>query len=78
MVYDSATSTYAGSEGTEANCDAVLDALGVPAGAINAINCGSAIDCYYEVSQGDRTWCIPLGDEGNSFSTAERACACMP
>src|SRR5262245_59540823 len=84
MVYDGATATYAGSAGTNANCEAVLTALGHPGSVVNAAPGGSGgLGCYWF------TVCIftcgevgvrDIGEtttSGASFEPAERACACM-
>lgn len=76
LVYDPATATYAGSSGTNGNCEDVLDALGAGAGAVIDINCLNIVDCY--VDGADRRRCTNAGGEGNSYEFGERACACMP
>ena len=79
FVYDAATETYAGSSGSEVNCNEVLDALAVPAGVSQSFECAiAAIDCYYDPNEGGRSRCTNLGDEGNAYITGERACACAP
>ncbi len=81
LVYDSATATYAGSSGTDANCAAVLDALGVPAGPVQALVCqASAVDCNHDTfgNIDSRFRCTNAGGEGFAYVLAKRACACMP
>lgn len=41
LAYDEATRTYAGSDGTDGQCEAVLDALVVVSGGLNVGPCGS-------------------------------------
>ncbi len=75
--YNSATLTYAGSEGTNANCIAVMGALGVTSGVFDTAGCfGGHSGCVY-TAEGDIYRCIDPdtvssgGGVGNS-----RACAC--
>ena len=79
LVYNSATDTYAGSSGSDANCNAVLDALGVPAGTLMQWDWHSGLGCFQCVSCGDvirfRETSNPTNG-GASEATVRRACAC--
>lgn len=81
LVYDTATLTYAGSAGTDANCAAVLTALGHP-GSVFASSTGAGLGCVTAAS-------LPPGAAGvrdTSPTTSSgsippgngvyRACAC--
>jgi hypothetical protein len=79
-VYDAATATYAGSSGTNANCEAVLTALGHPGGVSDASlsvgGIGCSRDCFRFGCPGFRE----IGEtttSGASFAQSQRACACM-
>ncbi len=79
-VYDAATATYAGSSGTNANCEAVLTALGHPGSVNDTLSSGgSGTGCSWGCFRG----CVGLryiGEtttSGASFATHQRACACM-
>jgi hypothetical protein len=75
LAYDSATLTYAGSSGTDANCEAVLDALGVPAGSLFSGTCSEAVGCAYTGTS--RLRCTsPQTDSSTGSAGYERACAC--
>ena len=88
LVYDAATATYAGSAGTNANCEAVLTALGpmgtvfdisfsvVFGGAPIGLGCSGGYLCTLECDQ------LLLRDTDPTTSEAAspgflRACACM-
>jgi hypothetical protein len=70
LVYDSATLTYAGSSGTDANCAAVLNALGIPGGVI-ATSTGLGIGCFSVPSP-------PMGLAGGRDTTATTSSAGAP
>lgn len=72
---ETATRNYAGSAGTNANCQAVLDALGAPADA----SMGStpvALGCYYGTSMTGRTRGSSTTTCASSTGTTNRACVC--
>ena len=73
--YNDATRTYAGSAGSNANCQAVIDALGVPGTAVTTDNsCGIGVGCY---DTGGLYRCTKTTTDPNSSSTGlYRMCAC--
>jgi len=74
LAYDPATNTYVGAAGTGANCEAVLDALGVPAGVLLEFDCLNEIGCYYD---GGRNRCnVEPVNPAASFGGGAPACAC--
>jgi hypothetical protein len=82
LNYNSATLSYAGSGGTDAQCSAVMDALGAEATGATATDCespGSSFGCVLWGPPGDaaRLRCneTPTG-ASNSDATMRRACAC--
>jgi hypothetical protein len=75
-AYDSATESYAGSGGSDANCDAVLDALGVPAGPLmTSSSCFDGVGCFY-APPAVRARCASPPTNATS-AQAQRACACQ-
>src|SRR5262249_605365 len=82
-VYDAATATYAGSSGTNANCEAVLTALGHPGSVPDLSLTASGIGCSWITICIEG--CASLGireigettTSGASVPFSERACACM-
>lgn len=76
--YSEGTRTYAGSGGTSSNCDAVLDALGVPdPGTTTTIpGLGAGIGCAIFVGDRIRVADTPT-TEGDSLPNYRRACACV-
>lgn len=89
LVYDDATRAIAGSDGTDANCEAVLTALGVSSGALTfpSADCRSrrgGIGCFLDNTpsetpgvQGSGRCAMPATDEGSSYIGNVRACACQ-
>ncbi len=79
LLYDEATRTYVGSDGTNANCETVMDALGAEgSGAPVDINsCDNGYGCVTEF--GDRARCTdPVTDSIAIASSLYRICACSP
>ena len=78
--YHVATKDYAGSAGTNAHCEAVLDALGVPgSGSLTTLGgSGAGVGCFYMNFVDARH---RVGDVATSpaaiFTLARRACACQ-
>ena len=79
-VYDEATRTFAGSDGTTANCESVLDALpyaGTPPGTIS---CGAAfgLGCHINTTSANSSGrCTETTTStASSSSIIARACAC--
>ena len=74
LAYDPATWFYAGSNGTNAQCGAVLDALGAAPGSITNTSVGGA-GCFYTAGmtriRDSRTTTSSYGT-----GTLRRACAC--
>lgn len=76
-AYDSATHTYAGSGGTDANCIAVLDALGVAAGPLNTnSSCFDGLGCLY-APLGRARCTAPPTNSSSSAGAVQRVCACL-
>lgn len=79
LIYDPATATYAGSGGTDANCQAVMTALGHP-GPVMATSLSIGFGCVYVVTAGmtardtSPTSASASMPPGNG---AYRACACQ-
>ena len=76
--YNAATLTYAGSDGTNANCESVLTALGV-SGTVNYLTTVNGIGCAAYVYSGGSIRYRFIGEATNSsatYSIYRRACAC--
>ncbi|MBI5502767.1 MAG: hypothetical protein HY907_21155 [Deltaproteobacteria bacterium] len=76
--YDDATRTYAGSSGTDANCDAVLDALGAGGSATSTLSgSGAGVGCFLMnmVDSRYRVQDTPTTPAA-TYLLARRACAC--
>ncbi len=80
-VYDAATATYAGSSGTNANCEAVLTALGHPGSvADGSLSVGGGFGCSWICPRGCGVGFRDIGETTTSGASAalfQRACACM-
>jgi hypothetical protein len=75
-AYDSATETHVGSGGSDANCVAVLDALGVPAGPLTtSTGCFDGVGCFYAPPLGRVRCAFP--PTNSTSSSSQRACACQ-
>jgi hypothetical protein len=72
-AYSAETLTYAGSGGTNANCTAVLDALGAPGSGMTTGT--GAYGCAYSTSNNRRRYTSST-TEGAATGTVRRACAC--
>ncbi len=72
LAYDPATWFYAGSSGDNARCNAVLDALGVPAASI-AIMGPPAAGCSYVTN---RYRDFTRTSSATHYTNVRRACAC--
>ena len=82
LVYDSATSIIAGSDGSNTNCVAVLDALGAPGGALNNpggdCTAGYGLGCSVNPEAAFRGRCgTPPTTATSTDVGVRRACACM-
>ena len=77
--YDEATRTYAGSSGTNANCDAVLNALGVGGSSVSTLGgSGTGAGCFY-MNMADTRYRVadtPTAS-GATYILSRRACACL-
>ena len=76
--YAEATRTFAGSSGTNANCDAVLDALGVAGSRTSTLAVsGAAVGCFY-MNLADARYRVQDMTTSSSatYTWARRACAC--
>lgn len=79
LNYDEATRTFAGSDGTNANCEAVMNALGAEGSGAPFENnaCPGGFGCVSEF--GDRHRCTdPATDFAATDSSLFRMCACAP
>jgi alpha-tubulin suppressor-like RCC1 family protein len=81
LSYDPATTAYAGSSGTNAHCNQVLDALGADPGNLPfvATSCGVSNECILAVGGSDtqRARCLDTpANEMASWPSHHRACAC--
>ena len=76
-VYDTATASYAGSEGTDANCEAVAHALNPGAAFVGPANCPFALGCMYLVGSGNFRCTTPATTASASAGTVQRFCACQ-
>jgi len=77
LVYDASTASYAGSGGTLANCEAVLNALG-KSGAATAPSTGfDNLGCYFDEQMAANFRNPNQTTAGAAASFIERACACM-
>jgi hypothetical protein len=76
LTYDTATSTYAGSSGSAANCLAVLTALSAGSGSIIDTGCSDGFGC---LAQGaTRVRCVnPATNSTAAGPSIQRACACL-
>jgi hypothetical protein len=80
LIYDDATRTFAGSGGTEANCQAVLDALGAPGTTVGtgAVNPSYNFGCGYDVGWTLRLRYPNSPTDANAIDPGfRRACACQ-
>ncbi len=79
--YDEATRTYAGSDGTNANCVAVLDALSVIGSAVQDLVCDedASIGCTVEPDDmvASRIRCTRPTLPDAFVNGVQRACACQ-
>jgi hypothetical protein len=82
--YSAATESYAGSAGTDAQCGAVLDAIGGggTGDADQVSDCGFNLGCYWSPPGGGgdnmRGRCTNIAaTAGGSWALANRACACQ-
>lgn len=81
--YDQATLTYAGSSGTSARCEAVLNAFsGVGTGLPEEGTCSFGLGCFYDVSVAARRRCVVTATAGTATNAGDssilvrRVCAC--
>lgn len=80
--YNAATRTYAGSGGTNANCAAVLDALGAPGGGVSTVGGGLSgaqryAGCQYDDGKAaERLRGTDLTESDRALNNHLRACAC--
>jgi hypothetical protein len=81
-LYDSATETYAGSGGTDGNCEDVWAALGGPGDYTNLVSCSvgngcSGLHLTIPIEVDVFTRCTPSTTAAASSATVKRACACQ-
>jgi hypothetical protein len=79
LVYDGATSSYAGRNGTTANCQSVLDALDAPGDVVIAVNGNNGFGCYYTtfLTPGRQRDQVSATSSSASSSAFRHACACQ-
>lgn len=75
-VYDSSTLTSAGSLGTGAVCDDVLDGLGVPGSGTSSFICISGLGCQLDNISGRAHCASPATTSVAAHPQSSRACAC--
>lgn len=84
LRYDQATRMYAGSDGTDANCEKILDALGAPGDpfVLNSTDCSNVpngMGCFHDLFYHLRVRCSIVPTDATSFfPDAQRVCACAP
>jgi len=76
LAYDSATASYAGSGGSAANCQAVLDALSASGGSVLDIACADGWGCLVNIASRFRCT-IPATNSTAALLNVSRACACQ-
>jgi len=78
LVYDSATATYAGNAGTNAHCEAVVNALGFP-GPLDVpdLACGDGYGCIVNSADATLRCATPAPVGSASAPMTRRVCACM-
>lgn len=76
LVYDTATLTYAGSDGSDANCGAVMTALGQAGGAIGSGGPAGGIGCWCDQGTSCLRDTVFATTSGASYVNGQRACAC--
>lgn len=74
LVYDDLTRTIAGSEGSDFNCNVLLDALNAPTIVVNT--CTLGLGCELEGNQPTRCT-SPTTTATDSSPTSRRVCACV-
>ncbi len=77
--YNACTRSYAGSDGANPNCDAVLTALSIPSPGTTStlIGSGSGVGCFYMDVAGTRYWVRDTPTTADAtYMLARRACAC--
>lgn len=80
LIYDVATSIIAGSEGSNTNCIALLDATGAPGGALDNAGgaCTFGFGCAVLPEFAFRARCgSPATDSSSSDPGIRRVCACL-
>lgn len=81
LQYDEATRTFAGSEGTSEQCNAVLNALGAPGGLVETTECIEGLGCIYDTVFQARYRCSTPTTDAAAVSDPgfddRRACACQ-
>jgi len=78
LGYHPATETYAGSGGTDAQCEAVLNALGIPGSPLFSSACSDGFGCLSQASPNYRLRCLsPATSAEAYFPISQRACACQ-
>jgi len=75
LVYDPATSTYAGSAGTDANCAAVLNALRQPSAPFGGYTPSGGLGCFRDTYHFYRDSTHATTSSGFDL-IEQRACAC--
>lgn len=76
-VYDVATRTYAGSDGSDANCAAVLSDLGVTSPFAGSVSCGNGLGCFGDVPSFTFGRCTEITIPTAAAANRVRVCACQ-
>ena len=78
-AYDVATAEFAGSGGTAAQCEAVMDDLGIPAVLLTQLDCMTeGVGCAYNPGFGRFQCTAPPTDAMSFYDNSDRVCACRP
>ncbi len=75
LIYDPATRSFAGSDGTNSNCQEVLDALGLGSGSVSTTSNNRG--CQFRSSNNTRYRGTQATTSSGRSSGYLRACACM-
>jgi hypothetical protein len=77
LVYDTATASFAGDGGTNANCLSVVTDLGVSAGTVSAESCFSGAGCVVRPAPAAPVRCSAPATTASGAEPGFRACACQ-
>lgn len=77
LAYDSATASFAGDAGSDANCLSVLSDLGVAAGTVSAETCSAGAGCIARPGPATPVRCTSPATTASAADPGFRACACQ-